>query len=409
MKSLETYKIEEDPLFIDFTSQKGLAEGTEKSYIIRLNKYVEFTGKTLSKLIEEAEDEEDLRLRMRKRKIYFYFKDFKEHIDETDYSLNYKNDLIRTIRTFYNHFDLMLPKNMSRKTRSDKIHETIDDLPSMEEIQKFLVHCNSTYKAITTLGLSSGMGRAEITSLTFKNLYYAIGLKKDPKNMEELIEILEKEDGTKIPTWNIIRVKTGKPYFTFSSSENLELIKEYLEELFFKFPDYEPELDDKLFRSIYDNRPHKTNAINKQFEYTNKKMGLRKANNHTLIRNHTLRKFFATTLERNKVPHLTTRWLLGHTIDPVTSAYFKADPEALKEDYINLTDQLTTKEYKVIVIDKYESITQRLDELENNLVLDSGKISPEEKFLLENADKKTLAELYGFKPSELKEKKKKSN
>lgn len=67
------------------------------------------------------------------------------------------------------------------------------------------------------------------------------------------------------------------------------------------------------------------------------------------MRTHNLRKFFATTLEKNKVPHLTSRWLLGHTIDPTTDAYFKADPESLKPDYLEVVDQLTTNKQKVIV------------------------------------------------------------
>jgi len=410
MATSKTYKIEEDPKFEEF--KEGLAEGTEKTYIIRLNKYIQFfeeeykTTKTLEELIEEAGEDEDTGKRMINRRIYKYFSDFKKYLNKTNYSHNYKNDIIRTVRTFYSFFEIILPQNKQRKRRSDRKPETIEDLPTMEEIQKFMEHCNSTYKSMTTLGLSSGMGRAEITSLTFEHLYNAIGLEKEPKNMENLIEALENTD-IKIPTWNVIRVKTGKPYFTFSSPENLTLIIEYLKELSFKHPEYNPEPTDKLFRSLYSNEPHKTNAVNKQYEYTNKKMGLRKANNHTLIRNHTLRKYFATTLEKNKIPHLSTRFLLGHTIDSVTSAYFKADPESLKKDYMEIVDQLTTDKVKVVVVDKYEDISQRLDVIENSFIIDSGKLSPEEKFLIENASPETLAQLYGLEPSELKDKKKK--
>ena len=72
---------------------------------------------------------------------------------------------------------------------------------------------------------------------------------------------------------------------------------------------------------------------------------------------------------------------------------------------MEIVDQLTTDKVKVVVVDKYEDISQRLDVIENSFIKDSGKLSPEEKFLIENASPETLAQLYGLDPSELKKKK----
>ncbi len=44
------------------------------------------------------------------------------------------------------------------------------------------------------------------------------------------------------------------------------------------------------------------------------------------------------------MPHLMTRWLMGHKLDPTTSAYFKADPETLKEEYIQIVEQLNVNQ-----------------------------------------------------------------
>ena len=43
----------------------------------------------------------------------------------------------------------------------------------MEDIKDILQYANPAFKAIMLLGVSSGMGRAEICSLTFKHFFDA--------------------------------------------------------------------------------------------------------------------------------------------------------------------------------------------------------------------------------------------
>mgnify|MGYP000906022097 CR=1 FL=1 len=68
--------------------------------------------------------------------------------------------------------------------------ETIEVLPEMDEIRRFMEYCNNAYKAILIMGLSSGMGRAETSSLTFKDLFEAISLERYPIDIPEIIEML---------------------------------------------------------------------------------------------------------------------------------------------------------------------------------------------------------------------------
>lgn len=58
----------------------------------------------------------------------------------------------------------------------------------------------------------------------------------------------------------------------------------------------------------------------------NKEHGFRRYNGRYVYLPHGFRRFFASTLERNKIPHLTIRWLMGHLFDSTTGAYFKIDP-----------------------------------------------------------------------------------
>lgn len=378
-KNGSTNKVENEPIFKEFCFERELAEGTVNAYKYALQKYSNFTNMELQELIEEAEYEEDENIRFRKRKIKRHLTQFKLYLDDLDIAQSTKNHTIMLVRSFYNEYDILLPRLKRKKSNKARNPETIDDLPTMDEIKKFLEYCNNVYKAILLTGLSSGMSSAELSSLTFKHFYDAIPLEKYPSDIPELIDAVKpkvKQKKTFIPLWKIKRIKTNKDYFTFSSPESIERILVYLEDLIYKFPDYVPNVDDTLFRSLNSNNPLRSNNIGGMFVYINNKNGFRRSGDHYVIRPHSMRKYFATTLESNKVPHLTTRWLLGHSIDSTTSAYFKADPEALREDYVEVVDRLTTDKVKIKVINKYEDIKQEIDTI-RGLVLSKGTI-PEE-------------------------------
>lgn len=103
------------------------------------------------------------------------------------------------------------------------------------------------------LGISSGMGRAEISSLTFKHLYKAAYLETYPEDIPDLIEKL-KEKGNFIPLWHVKRVKTGHHYYTFSSPESMEYLIHYLGKLHYKFSDFRPKPEDYLIRGLRSNK-----------------------------------------------------------------------------------------------------------------------------------------------------------
>lgn len=371
------YKVAEERLFKEFCRNRNLSDSTILNYKKGLQKYSDFTGLTLEELINEAEEEEDLGIRMRKRKIYQYLMDYKQSLVDYGHKDGYVNKLIREIRTFYYEFDIDIPRNKNRKARSDKQEADISEIPTMEDIEHFMEHVQSNYKAMIVLMLSSGMGKAEVSSLTFKHFYDALSLKEYPEDIPSLLKLFKDKENI-IPQWNIKRIKTNHYYFTFSSPESLERILTYLEELSLRRPEFFPKPSDKLFRSIQmGNKPLNTRGISSMFLKTCKKLKLRKVNDYYIIRTHNFRKFFATTLERNKVPHLTTRWLMGHNLDPTTSAYFKPDPESLKEDYIEVLDQLTTNKVQVMIVNKYESLLKEVEDLKDEIGYVKKHIDPE--------------------------------
>ena len=366
--------VKNEKIFQEFCDNRGLAEGTIGNYKVALQRYSNFTNKTLEELIQEADDEEEANIKMRKRKIKLYLFGFKRWLREQEYSDTYTNHLIVLVRSFYSEYDIELPKNLKRKSRRDKKQETIEDLPTMDDVKKSLEYSSHTYMALTLLMVSSGMSRAEVCSLTFENFYKAVGLPKDfKKPLPDLIERVKSMDNL-IPIWKIRRVKTSRPYFTFCSPQATNAILEYLGQQYRAY-EWQPKPEDQLFRNY--ELPITRSAVSRQYQRINKIAGFPKVNNKILIRPHSLRKLFATTLEKNRMPHLMIRWLMGHTIDGTTDAYFKADPEALKIEYLNVVNALSTNEVEVTTIttEGYREVKDEIEELKLRQVLYERQIN----------------------------------
>ena len=102
--------IEEDPTFIEYISNQHVKEKTKYAYKFRLKGYCNYTQQTPTQLIEEAENEEEKRIRMKNRKIKQHINGFIQYLITEKKSPNYVNTSIATIKSFYNEFEIELPK-----------------------------------------------------------------------------------------------------------------------------------------------------------------------------------------------------------------------------------------------------------------------------------------------------------
>ncbi|WP_048190710.1 site-specific integrase [Methanobacterium sp. SMA-27] len=355
--------IKNDPDFVDFCKRRNLKYGTIVRYIHSLHLYTELIGMTLSELIEEAEEEEDSGMRLRRRKIRKYLQEFRQYLEDQKFKHSYIKTTTSCIRAYYAEYDILLPKTIRTNARSDRNEILYEDLPSMKDLKNLLEYANPTFKAIMLLGVSSGMGRAEICSLTFEHFFDAYGLDPYPKTLDELINRIDQMDDI-VPLWHIIRIKTDHKYFTFSSPEATNAIMNYLKDLNRKCKRYEernrkaqltltPETSIFLNRHLEGVSPTLMSLTIKRL---NNKAGFSNQNDSRYIRPHILRKIFASTLEKNKMPHLMIRWIMGHNLDKTTSAYFKADPQAVKEEYLEVLNYLTTNAVEIKLINQYEDL-----------------------------------------------------
>jgi integrase len=84
------------------------------------------------------------------------------------------------VRTYYNGHDITLPKAFRISARSDRKAVLYNDLPTIKEIQQVLKYADSIFRSIILIGLSSGMSKTELCSLTFKDLFDAFSLDPYP-------------------------------------------------------------------------------------------------------------------------------------------------------------------------------------------------------------------------------------
>jgi integrase/uncharacterized coiled-coil protein SlyX len=228
-----------------------------------------------------------------------------------------------------------------------------------EEVQSLFTNANNLRdKAIIMLMCTSGMGRNEIINLRIRNIVF------DPSG----IGIIK-----------IRRQKTNIDYTTFCSTEAVTALKTYFEERNripqnvspnrtmavdklkikgdndYVFVDYKyaTKLEFTAFSSIFRREADKMGFFNGKGKY-------RKS------RSHSLRKFFASTLENAGMPHIKVDYMLGHARSGNDMAYFNQDIEVLKKLYLDYLQHLTF-ERDVHIHSLRTEDEKRLEELNRQL------------------------------------------
>lgn len=322
----------------EFLESRNITDSSKKLYRIHLKNYEDFTGKSLDELIEEAEDEEDQGIRLRKRKVKKYLTEYRKYLEKKGYSENYIRTDLTILRGFYNEYDIELPKSRVKIERKNS-NDDINNLPTTDDILKALTFSNLKFTAIILLMVSSGMASAEIRNLTYRDFVNAVKsyLEKSRNSLLDIYKIADQlREKEVVPEWHIKRKKTKNYFYTFSSPESTRAILDYLE------VSPPKKLDDPLFRS----KGKKISELNfsTYFKRLNERCNFGKRGRQIYFRSHNLRKIFATKLYSAGLSQLTIDFLIAHRLNPITEAYFKADPSKLKSEYLKVLDNLTFRE-----------------------------------------------------------------
>jgi integrase len=176
--------------------------------------------------------------------------------------------------------------------------------------------------------------------------------------MNELLTELERNREV-IGEWHIERVKTGMPYITFSSTESIQSICDYLRQ--------SPPL--KLETPLF--RGPKEKAISKDtfhwhFTEINKRAGFGKQGRQIFFHSHVMRKMFATMLHGEGVDKLMCDWMIGHKIDDITNRYFISNPKKLKREYLKIMEHVSVEKVKTVRVetDEFKELVSKMNELE---------------------------------------------
>ncbi len=272
------------------------------------------------------------------------------------------------VKSFYSTFDIELPKIPIKLNSLPK--KDYKEWVNKEDIKKAIKYSNHKYKAIIILMTSSGMGSAEIRSLTFDNFlkslkeYLKIPL-KSPYNVEEIRNSLPTNQHI-IPTWHIQRIKTGEYYYTFSSPESVEAILDYLE---YREAKNKPiiGLKEPLFIGRKPGDTLNKYTLTSAFQKINDDAGFEVIGNKRYFTSHELRRFFSDQAFKSGMQERDIKWLRGQKPRDTLNRYVKPDPQNLKIEYMEkLLPCVSVEPVKILEIE--ENAYRRLSELEKERI-----------------------------------------
>lgn len=345
--------IQNDLHLIEFIQNLNVRKTTQEIYIKRLKVYCEFTGKTPTQLIEEAEEDEENRIRMKKRRIKKDLTSYILYLRELNRSPNYITSLVSTVKSFYGEYEIELPRIRCNIKQEQELITT-QDIITKKQIQQVLKYCNTKFKAIIMLMMSSGMGSSEIRHLTLNDFITSQNITlKDSFDIDDILQKLDKKRN-EIGTWSIRRFKTGMPYITFNSPESTAAIIDYLH---YRTEHRSPTRhiksnDDFLFEAR--GNQMSLRGIMAYFERLNDRVGFGYLGRQRFFRSHGLRKFFASTLKNNGMDTIDAEWLIGHKLPKVTGTYIKPDIYRLKKEYMDILPHLSISNVETITIESEE-------------------------------------------------------
>ena len=370
---MDRQDLENEPMIQQLFAVISPAKNTKLAYLTALVKYTEFTGKTPTELIEEANADIRSGKLMTERKIFLQIPQFRQYLEKQTNPYTNKTMAPGTIEKyvsivigFYKAFYIETPRQPRSKNKVKPVKENIKRIDK-DGIRKAHEHANLRDRAISLCGISSGMGAAEIGSLTLEA--YRAGY--DPETM--------------ITTFDMRREKVGKDFITFISPEATKAIDEYL-----AWRDRPPATPYKEDLEEYERRKTTPGSylfisakVRKEYLQTrneedrklvpraiveiykriseNAGMSTPRGQFNT-YRSHNMRKLFVSTLKNEGADGDIVEYFVGHTLDGSKNAYYEGDPEKLKKIYEKLYPFLTIKkEIDVTSSPEFQDIREKYE------------------------------------------------
>lgn len=348
-----TFQKQNNELLKEISILRSWSENTFISYKQAVNQYSKINNKSITDLLLEAEEEEDLRIRKNKRKIKQRFNNYQKILLENGYSVKTVKVYLSRIKSIYKYYELELPQLQPIKQHS---HESFKDILTKDEIKKILTNTNTKTRTIIIFGATTGLRISDITKLTIQDFINAIqdelSFLFDENKIFESLTKLEKIPYI-VPTWRITSKKTKVEHITFNTPEATRFIIQMLKERCTK---EDLTVESNLFGFKYDTIIMNYTRINKRLQLGSL------PNKQGRFHSHGLRKYMCTSLVNNGADFLFVEFLAGHKLNPVQQSYYYANPEKLKKWYMKYMNCLNFFE-DVNVIDINSKEKQELEYL----------------------------------------------
>ena len=320
---------EDEKIIKEIVTIKNLSQRTEITYRQAIKNYTEYHQKSLTYLLQEADIEEEQKISWKKRKLRKRLITFRQHLYQK-YMLSTAKLNFSKILSIYKFYEIELhplPQISEKQKTSTVIH--FNDLPTKDLIRESLKITTPVMRAFILFVSSSGVSTIDALNLQIKDLLKSVQTYTKTNNVYEMINTLKSRDDI-VPTFELKRRKTGKPYYTFCTPEAFHEICIYL--LKRKSLTY----NDRLFKITQLHLMQLFREINNSLN-----LGVSETNNYVKYRSHILRKYHASTLYNNGLSLDIVNSLQGKTKNKTDQAYFMEDPEKLKQKYIKHMNCLT--------------------------------------------------------------------
>lgn len=355
-------EIAKDKYIKQWIQERDIKKSSIEQYMRIMKKYTTYHQQTPTTLIQEARKDQTEQPWLSDRKINERLYDFYNHLKENKISSS--KAYLTTVRSFYGHFEIQLPKMRIKKPTKEQQLST--DIPGKKEIRLALENTKQRYQAIILFMASTGLSMSDVLNFTIQDFLTALNI----TNVDEITSLSGKRETELIGLWQGRRFKNDISYITFNSPESTKNIIKYLLDRKWKLKS-----DQRLFTNTWNNGPIAIRTFNNQFVAINDRCGFGKSGKHHYFTSHQLRRFFSTTLTEHRVPYLFVQWMTGHKLPSVPGAYNKPSLKALREEYLRVLPYLTIRE-KVKVnlltderIIEYEERDKQKDELIQDMMM----------------------------------------
>lgn len=330
---------------VDWLDTINARENTIINYSRAMSNFTEFTGRTPGQLLDEARAEVRAGKLLSERSLRKQLVGYRKHLQDRKLAPTTIKLYLAGVVSFYRTNDLEVPK-LPRNTKARPL-QAHNEIPTKEQLMDVIKVADLLEKAVVLAGCSSGLATEELTRLT-------VGQFKNGYDLE-----------TGITTIKMRRTKSDTDFITFFSPEASRAIQDYLNDrdradekhntrqeqrrdkqrvlsdsgyLFVmkSIPEEYLEAKDESIRS------YNCDKFSKLYRRLSARAGKSTGKGvWNVIRAHNMRKYYNSTMLNAGADSFFVEYTMGHTLDETRAAYFRPDPEKLKETYMRYVSALT--------------------------------------------------------------------